>query len=368
MQSIYGNAYLVIAATQSSTPADGIFSSRDPATSFPFPCARIAKPFDVTVRRRIEHDLWLDRGGIGFHGPNAVDVPLHARAWAFQERLLAQRVVHFAKDELVFECKTHCRCECSGLSWPQQRPDSYDRYKPGSSLKAEFTSAIRAGRQKEQEPVLEAWHSIVSQYTSRSLTVQSDLLPALSGVARHFAAPTMGRYVAGMWTAELPDALDWTHKDPDPEMRSTAGRTVDYRGPTWSWASVHGQITCVPHRGADELELVDVACTPATKDPYGEVSDGYVVVRGQIGPLDGREHDRITAKWLQDRTSDNDPAEQDDHTGVWALKMRSSDFNVWHALLLRRSSRVPGAWERVGIDTATDKVFKGRGRTCVKIV
>lgn len=107
MDLIYGNAYLVIAAASSASPDQGIFQDRPPAAKFDFSCGGVE--YAVTVRERAGHT------GSG---------PLEGRAWAFQERLLTKRVVHYTPNELTWECKTtHC-CECSvdlehygGLTW-----------------------------------------------------------------------------------------------------------------------------------------------------------------------------------------------------------------------------------------------------------
>jgi hypothetical protein len=40
--------------------------------------------------------------------------PLLTRAWVFQERLLASRVVHFSHHELVWECNQTGNCQCDG--------------------------------------------------------------------------------------------------------------------------------------------------------------------------------------------------------------------------------------------------------------
>lgn len=43
------------------------------------------------------------------------------------------------------------------------------------------------------------WREIVIQFTSRSLTYQTDTLPALSGLARVFEAASGDTYLAGIW-------------------------------------------------------------------------------------------------------------------------------------------------------------------------
>lgn len=338
MYSIYGNAYLVIAAAYSPSPSSSIFTTRPPTARFDFDCA--GQTFKISVKERVDHHIWQSRQYYDFR-----TVPLHSRAWALQERLLARRVIHYGPSELVWECKKHMRCECSGIQWPV-RSGGY-LYKPGLSLKSEVAESLSL-----DESVMHAsraWHSIVAQYTARQLTVNTDRLPALSGLAKQFAFPQMGKYLAGIWYSQLPDALDWIITNPR--------RPEGYRAPSWCWASLDGTIRNVAHGGAKEVHLIEADCTPAGDDPYGEVSDGYIVVRGEFGP--------INKAWHQTGDYDVAVSEEED---VWALKMNFSDWEIWHSLLLRRSTRVDGAWERVGMGIESDACFAGRGQTVVRIV
>lgn len=55
-----------------------------------------------------------------------------------------------------------------------------------------------------------AWYDVLSAYTQRSLTVPSDKLPALSGLASEFARHVGDEYVAGLWRNNLPQDLLWS--------------------------------------------------------------------------------------------------------------------------------------------------------------
>ena len=335
MHSIYGNAFLVIAATHSASPSTGIFTDRSPTARFEFDCA--GKTYKISVKETSDHSGWRSLEGKSSEDQNS---PLHSRAWAFQERLLATRVIHYSSSELIWECKTCIRCECSNV----ERYSTWRDFKPGSSLKTEF-----AGRYMTEEKKLDNWQSIISEYTARNLTIADDRLPALSGLARHFASPKLGRYLAGIWESNLPDALDWSIVN--------ARKPEGYRAPSWCWSSLEGQVTCITYGGARGVELLEVDCTLAGDNPYGMVSDGYIVVKGQFGPIE--------AGWYNSDDYDIPGSTNDE---VWALKMKSSDFHIWHSLLLKKSKRVAGAWERVGYGIAHDRCFEGRGRSVVRII
>lgn len=126
MASVYGRAHLVIAATASADGDGGCFAERDDFIeirgSF-----NGERPFGMFARRTRKHDAFgraddpfnahrLD----SLHGQLRIDFfldnyPLLARAWCFQERLLATRILHFARDEIFFDCLDGVSCECGAL-------------------------------------------------------------------------------------------------------------------------------------------------------------------------------------------------------------------------------------------------------------
>jgi hypothetical protein len=112
MGGIYGNAYLVIAATLAGHTDHGLYHPRSPSSFWVTDPA--GYPLKVRASHWNNHKIW--HAGQGFWV--APDLPLLYRAWAFQERLLARRVVHFSPAELVWECHTHVDCECGELLRP----------------------------------------------------------------------------------------------------------------------------------------------------------------------------------------------------------------------------------------------------------
>ena len=344
MSTVYGNAYLVIAANASASPSAGIFASRRPTAHCDF--TSNDKVYAISIKRRIDYRMWRIADDSDF-----ASRPLQGSAWAFQERLLARRVVHFTPTELVWECNSCCRCECSGMDWPE---GSHSGYEAAKSMKSDLVEKLSLQAKSTDGQVGKAvWLSVVSQYTAKALTVSSDRLQALSGLARLVASASKeeDKYLAGMWKSQLPGSLDWVVTDTNP--------VGDNRAPSWSWASLDGQVELAARAGAHLVELVDVSCTTEGSDPYGAVLDGYIILKGEFGPArytlqDDGEHDHKGRTYVEDE--------------LWALKLNMSDWNIWHSLLLRKSQRVPGAWERVGIGVEGDGVFAGKGKSVVKIV
>jgi hypothetical protein len=120
-------AIYAIASSLAKELRDGFFNRGSPSGQIDFEC--LNKTYTVNIRNRIDHRLWYSRDIMDFKG-----VPLITRVWAFQERLLARRVVHYTPSEFVWECKTHTCCECSGIDWPCHSI----HYPSGTSLKNQY--------------------------------------------------------------------------------------------------------------------------------------------------------------------------------------------------------------------------------------
>ncbi|OCL08305.1 HET-domain-containing protein [Glonium stellatum] len=113
MASIYQNSYITIAATKSADDHGGCYSTASPFDlDYPLTMKLSEKVSQATllqvyVREKILHfDDMQDVNA-------STAYPLLTRGWAYQERLLAPRVLHFCQKELVWECQEFTRCECS---------------------------------------------------------------------------------------------------------------------------------------------------------------------------------------------------------------------------------------------------------------
>jgi hypothetical protein len=163
---------------------------------------RRARRFRSFVRPMLKHDTlreWTFTGA---------DYPAFERAWCLQERILARRVVHYTKSEIVWDCGTKCPCECGGVA--EDERESMETFRKPSdeetrmSLmgaynrglgKIEHLQYVLASGDSTPEEIEEAtfdlqgeawdlWANVLENYTTRKLTYQSDLLLALSGLAR----------------------------------------------------------------------------------------------------------------------------------------------------------------------------------------
>lgn len=119
MASIYEGATVVLAATASVDGRGGCLFTRDKHIEVQGK-SHDGVPYSFFARKAVPHvifnsDLRVERLEKGPTELTARPYPLFKRAWCFQERLLATRMLHFTKGEMVFECLSEMNCECGRL-------------------------------------------------------------------------------------------------------------------------------------------------------------------------------------------------------------------------------------------------------------
>jgi hypothetical protein len=255
MADVYGDAIVNIAATNATDGSVGLFVERSTARASR-QLVRTNTDRTYTLRDRFLRRRCLDR------------TPLSRRAWAFQERYLARRTIHFTAEQIFCECPHDTACESF----------------PTGGLGISGRNTFPRGDSSNE------WRNIVEYYSRTLLTVPKDKLVALSGVAHQFQAKSRDQYCAGLWRSTLEMDLCWKidreHLD-QPPIQSSA---IQYRAPTWSWACTDYPIS-FPFDNYATLEaaesvlchVVGTSFEPLTSDPLGQLVHGYLVVN--CGPL-----------------------------------------------------------------------------------
>ena len=288
MATLYEDAFLAIAATGAADGRYGIFQPRSPRVQMKKEIVRHdaitgektfdAYTHDLFTRSPVTLTEWIP-DDYAEH-----DNPLFNRAWAMQERLLATRCLHFTRGEMIMECKSGIRCECGAF---QRRQESW---LAESMQKLNFDCFV-ASTSQDTPKAWDDWWYYVERFATRQVTKSTDVLPAISGVARKAASSAFGEYCAGMWRNGLEHNLLWGKPDfigrayPDISARKVS--TV--AGPSWSWVSNQPGIGIKFRRRYDSkrtyptvalAEVLDVKCIPSGPDPFGHVSEGVLTIRG----------------------------------------------------------------------------------------
>lgn len=226
--------------------------------------------------------------------------PIEHRGWTLQERYLSPRVLDYARNQLSWSCTTSREQQgyCDG--WRAGTRDDYS----GRSLSINFyrTHTTRITPNGCHE-ALSDWHGIVQTYTRRRLTLPTDRILAVSGIAERFSSALQGRYFAGHWDEALPYDLLWSIEPGT--LRHT--RPAEYQAPSWSWAAVSGSVTFRYAAAAHPSEypapkpvVFDLAVHTELEEveaPFGAVKSGYVRGRGRMRP----------ARWFGNRHAANQP-------------------------------------------------------------
>lgn len=265
MAEVYSHAFLSIAATASSDSHGGLF--RQENRDLFAPCLINATWSGYRPGRYLCTDNWAFQRRV-------LGGPLNQRAWAFQERILAPRIVHFARDQIWWQCRDHVRSEFFHPEAPYRL----------LCVNKPIANKLINVHQSTAEEANRIWLDIVGEYSGSALTYASDRLVALAGVASRLGQIMdwdPNSYVAGLWTHDLPTNLLWHMLD------LTGTRQNDeYVAPSWSWASVTGEVNffggskpnsrnsmCV------DLESINVYYEHTS---FGRVRRGTLCLRGEV--------------------------------------------------------------------------------------
>lgn len=248
MAHVYKQAFCTISADGAPDEHGGCFMKRSALGIQALKL--ISSPLSDKSGYLLNNEIYFNSGQMGGY--------LAKRGWAFQERMLSRRILHFHRHQVYWACKNRVRDEVS-------------REGRVSSSVSERPIMDRAVINEDDK--LSLWKRIVSLYTNCDLTFECDKLPALSGMAQQMQHIAPDEYIAGMWKRNLITELCWTTSKPALTFSET------YRAPSWSWASHGVNIYNDCRIGGTPLAAVnDVDIKLASGNPFGEVQDGWILL------------------------------------------------------------------------------------------
>lgn len=183
--------------------------------------------------------------------PNVLRSSVHStRGWTLQEVLLSTRCLHFFNKHLTFVC---------GEEWAQDWNMQYSNEDPSSSVATQELSRvshrlwqmnpfslIRAEDGRERDPNATKWlryfeiyGRVLTDYTVRSLSFETDTLAAFQGLGGAIARLNGARFHFGLPSNCFDLALLWIN------LGSGERRATDplFPTPSWTWAAWKGQST-----------------------------------------------------------------------------------------------------------------------------
>ncbi|KAL8745040.1 MAG: hypothetical protein Q9190_002789 [Brigantiaea leucoxantha] len=268
MADVYGGSVFTISALSSPNANTGFIGERNlralPIGTVTLSYGTWKDSLTLFIRkqpRTLRQEFW--------HGK------LHSRAWPLQERILAPAVLHYGRDQLLWECNNDHLCSETGAT------EYYGDIVIRLSDMLGVSSASGS---------IDLWDLIVQDFTRRKLSVPSDRLRALSGLASKLRkdGTRNGRYVAGLWESDLEFQLLWSSAEfPDTRYGKTAKQ--NFHVSTWSWAHRDVSVNCFPRAGltsnlsrAPKFRFQDVAQDTASQQPGAVVSSCGVVLHGFV--------------------------------------------------------------------------------------
>lgn len=266
--SVYENAFLTISATGAKTATDGLLFSRSSQTSISLPY----RTSDGTVMGSVSATLLSVKKEILREYVSMKDEPLSKDLWSFQERVLSRRIVHFASDQVYFECHRCFKAE-NGMTQGDRYHSSVEKLRGGPDYILEQT-------------LLGRWYRLVGDYGLRQPDTPSDRLLGLANVARAFQPLLDDEYIAGMWKKSLLECLCWQSSRCKPLPGTTS--------PSWSWASVGGRMSAGFRDRSVKFEAVVIniqATLVDEADPFGNVVSASILMEAPLVPLTLAEPD-----------------------------------------------------------------------------
>lgn len=285
MAYIYQSSYLTITATAAKNDSEGLFKPREVNTF----CIEISgpqssgQPTTLRARRGRKHNCLQIMDTDNYR--NEDSEPLMERAWVYQERLLSRRLLHFASDEMIWECRQASECECDLLHRTELRKLIWERQGEMDDTMSDRSmfEELLSAKERETEFKTQRWYQLIQNYTSLDITKDEDRLPAFSGIASTIV--NAQDYMAGIRKNHAVRDLLWFSLS-----TINCRRSQSYLAPTWSWTSLIGAVghtTSSYHSSVWNLpesriliEINDITTVRSTVDLFGKVKEAELKVRG----------------------------------------------------------------------------------------
>ncbi|KAI4274235.1 MAG: hypothetical protein L6R38_006156 [Xanthoria sp. 2 TBL-2021] len=364
MSEVYTNALCSISATGNFSSDDGCFQERNASDVEGLVVNPRWTGLQSTIFRVIEYGLWDNL---------VTSAPLNKRAWVVQERLLAPCVLHFGRTQLAWECHELDACESYPAGLPLAQQNAQSKHKGlDPDVDGKELQSMGDSRSSPKLYTYHLWNKIITAYTAGELTVASDKLVAMSGLAKKLQASLQDEYLAGLWKGTLSSGLLWKVMDGKQANGLPSTRAGKYRAPSWSWAALDGHI--MP--GRPNIERILIAVQEAMTvplvpgNPMGQLSSGWIRLRGALLPgfiappeSSALQSDRLSVHF-PDRnvTGDQwifpDVQDEDSHQPVFCLLISTKnlyDGTLVLGLALRCIDPAINTYRRVGLFEGTYK-------------
>lgn len=292
MNNIYGAAHVTLCVANSASCNEGFLQQTVPCIRLPFQSLQAP---EVTGSFLVQCNKHLSGSPMSWEPSQESRVLLwddvgssiwHQRGWVFQENQLSTRKVIFGSRNLYFECNYMAQARGkhrhSGPCPYIVRPHS---------VSITFTET-------NPKVIYDAWNSSILdeyvRYDASSFSCATDVLPALSGLARLFGDRLKDTYYAGHWERDLYRSLSWH----GPRIRSLAMQPAELIIPSWSLLAkgegqedidLYSTELSTEHDVRSEIRVVKARVVTVGNNLFGALKDCRLWIRGYTLDLSRRE-------------------------------------------------------------------------------
>ncbi|KAJ4305540.1 hypothetical protein N0V90_001071 [Kalmusia sp. IMI 367209] len=237
MHEIYTSAYATIVQHSGCDANAGLPGVREGSRSL------------IATKTHVNDRILIAKAN--YSTPKVLSSSVHStRGWTLQEVLLSTRCLHFFNKHLTFVC---------GEEWAQDWNVQYSNQDPSTQVGSGELSRVSHrlwqmnpfsltrtddGRERDAETTrwlrhFDIYGRILTDYTIRSLSFESDTLPAFQGLGGAITRLNGARFHFGVPSNCFDLALLWINLGPGERRTSRATEPV----PSWTWAAWTGQST-----------------------------------------------------------------------------------------------------------------------------
>ncbi|PGH01354.1 hypothetical protein GX51_05286 [Blastomyces parvus] len=285
MKEVYASSALTIVAAS----AEGV------SAGFLHP--RVHQETVYTIPVRLQPDVF---GTMSINELDAVCYderlePISKRGWTMQEQFLSSSVLTFTTRTIMWKCRGGIKNFGDSLYFPHDLDSGYNDNDEKYSLNLHTLLLNPEEACANKDQALSCWLRLVTAYSIRVTSLESDRLNALAGLASHpsFYEALGPGYFAGLWQYNLARQLTWRastwHRSLAEDESFTIERPARYQAPSWSWASLKGGIVHFGFSYDDDdetiprviCEILDCSTTPAfpALNPFGEILSAQLRLR-----------------------------------------------------------------------------------------
>lgn len=151
------------------------------------------------------------------------------RAWTFQEGLVSRRCLIFTDEQIYWECRQAQYCEAV--------EEPFDAF-PDMTVLPSFRFVLGSPF-NGQAQFKDLYFRLVTVYSERQLSYESDALEAFAGVSKQFEIHFDVQFIQGIPKSSFDEHLLWNHDIPKRPHEAIRRR---HELPSWSWGGWVGKV------------------------------------------------------------------------------------------------------------------------------